>query len=109
MDKKLLYWAVALSCVLLLMPAQMRAQAGLQTDTDGSVTGTAGTEYLWVNAENFPDDEFRAFMLTIAKTAGGQSYVVPADVTHLDMSAPCCENGNSVGEILPLFVGGRQN
>ena len=100
MDKKLLYWAVALSCVLLLMPAQMRAQAGLQTDTDGSVTGTAGTEYLWVNAANFPDDEFRAYMLTIAKTTGGQSYVVPADVTHLDMSAPCCENGNSVGEIL---------
>lgn len=102
MDKKLLYWAVALSCVLLLMPAQMRAQAGLQTDTDGSVTGTAGTEYLWVNAENFPDDEFRLYLqqMVATKTTGGQSYVVPADVTHLDMSAPCCENGNSVGEIL---------
>lgn len=101
MDKKLLYWAVALSCALLLMPAQMRAQAGLQTDADGSVTGTAGTEYLWVNAENFPDDDFRVYMLTIAKTAGGQKYVVPADITYLDISKDCCPyDVNSAGGYL---------
>ena len=92
MNKKVFYLAVALSCALLLMPAQMRAQAGLQTDADGSVTGTAGTEYLWVNAANFPDDSFRLYLqqMVASESASGR-YVVPANITHLDVNASCCE------------------
>ena len=103
MDKKLLYWAVALSWVLLLLPAQMRAQAGLQTDTDGSVTGTAGTEYLWVNEANFPDESFRYYLQQmVASTAsGGGKYVVPANVTNIDLNTRCCSyDDDDAGQIL---------
>lgn len=100
MDKKVLYLAVALSCVLLLMPGKMLAQAGLQTDTNGSVTGTAGTKYLWVNAANFPDDSFRFYLQQqVASTAtGGGKYVVPANVTNIDLNTRCCSY--SVGQVI---------
>lgn len=84
----------------LAFQVQLLAQTGLQTDTDGSITGTAGTEYLWVNAENFPDDSFRFYLQQqVASTAtGGRKYVVPANVTNIDLNTRCCSY--SVGQVI---------
>ena len=84
----------------LAFQVQLLAQTGLQTDTDGSITGTAGTEYLWVNAENFPDDSFRFYLQQqVASTAtGGRKYVVPANVTDIDLNTRCCSD--SVGQVI---------
>lgn len=84
----------------LVFQVQLLAQTGLQTDTDGSITGTAGTEYLWVNAENFPDDSFRFYLQQqVASTAtGGGKYVVPANVTNIDLNTRCCSY--SVGQVI---------
>lgn len=91
--KKLVCSAVACTCAFLLFPmfASAQSQGGLQTDTDGTVTGTSGTKYLWVNAANFPDERFRFAMQKYSQqTAGGQKYIVPADITNIDISEPCC-------------------
>lgn len=90
--KRLPHFIMAMFCAILLFPMNLRAQGGLLTDTDGSVTGSAGKQYLWVNAANFPDEGFRYVMQKYSQqTAGGQKYVVPADITNLDMSEPCCD------------------
>ena len=89
--KQFVHYFVALTCALLLLPLTARAQGGLITDTNGTVTGTRGKQYLWVNAANFPDEGFRLVMQKYSQqTAGGQKYVVPADITNIDMSEPCC-------------------
>lgn len=84
----------------LVFQAQLLAQTGLQTDTDGSITGTAGTEYLWVNEANFPDEGFRFYLQQmVASTAsGGGKYVVPANITNMNLNTTCCSY--SVGQIL---------
>ena len=83
--KQLVHYFIALTYALLLLPLTARAQAGLQTDTDGSVTGTNGKQYLWVNAANFPDEGFRLAMQKYSQqTAGGQKYIIPADITNID-------------------------
>lgn len=38
---------------------QIGEEAGWQTDADGSITGTAGSKFIWVNEANFPDESFR--------------------------------------------------
>ena len=89
--KQLVHYFIALTCALLLLPLTARAQGGLITDTDGSVTGTSGKQYLWVNAANFPDEGFRFAMQKYSQqTAGGQKYIIPADITNIDLSEPCC-------------------
>ncbi|QYR11399.1 hypothetical protein [Prevotella sp. Rep29] len=98
--KKLVCSAVACTCAFLLFPmfASAQSQGGLQTDTYGSITGTAGTKYLWVNAANFPDDDFRSYLLSAhASTAAGGSYVIPESITNVDIKN-CC--GYSVGKTL---------
>ena len=84
----------------LVFQVQLLAQTGLQTDTDGSITGTAGTEFLYVNEGNFPDEGFRFYLQqTVASTAnGGGKYVVPANITNMNLNATCCSY--SVGQIL---------
>ena len=76
----------------LVFQVQLLAQTGLQTDTDGSITGTTGTKYLWVNEANFPDESFRYYLQQmVASTAnGGGKYVVPANVTNINLNIRCC-------------------
>lgn len=98
--KKLVCSAVACTCAFLLFPmfASAQSQGGLQTDTDGTVTGTSGTKYLWVNAANFPDDEFRKYLLSAhASTAAGGSYVIPENITKMELKN-CCRY--AVGQTL---------
>lgn len=87
----------------LVFQVQLLAQTGLQTDTDGSITGTAGTEYLWVNEANFPDESFRYYLQQmVASTAsGGGKYVVPANITNMNLNTSCCSYyaGQRVGSI----------
>ena len=65
-EKRFTWIGSVLLAVFFLLPLSLYAYSGpigedggWQTDTDGSITGWARTQFIWVNAANFPDENFR--------------------------------------------------
>ena len=95
-EKRFKWKGSVLLAVFFLLPLSLYAYSGpigedggWQTDTDGSITGTARTKFIWVNAANFPDGNFRNYVKN--RISGGNDGVLTVSelksITYIDCSS----------------------